>query len=436
MRLRFAILVLCIFLWPAFAHASQQSPDSGVSRILERAYGYPIGGSYDATILGTPDHLKLPGPEKINVRPLVLDIFPGRKKPDVFYYDEGLHCMFAWQEKKAPLVFLIAGTGANDRSSKVLSMMGMLYKAGYHVITLPSPTHANFIISASRSHVPGDLAEDAVDLYRVMEKAWSAVKKKVEVSEFHLSGYSLGGTHAAFVAKLDEERKVFNFRKVLMVNPAVNLYNSVIKIEGLLDRIPGGRRKIGAYLNLMMARLTDFYRTGDFTEINTEFLYAAYKAGIFTEDETGGLIGVSFRLSLAGLIFASDVMTNGGYVVPGNKELTGSDPLGEYFVVCFHLSFLNYFDEFFYPYIQKKQPGISREAVIESLGLKSIEGYLGSAAKIGVITNENDFILDQGEVEYLRRLFGARAVIYPRGGHLGNLEYRENAAEFINFFKQ
>jgi len=423
-------VALVILLWPALALASQ------FPHIPMTGYGYPITGSYDATILGTPESLQSPALNKIRFRPIVLDIFPDLKKPDVFYYDEGLHCMFAYQETKAPLVFLIAGTGANDRSNKAIAMMMELYKAGYHVITLPSPSHPNFIISASRSHVPGELTEEAVDLYRAMEKAWNRVKRDVDISEFYLTGYSLGGTHAAFVAKLDEERKVFNFRKVLLVNPAVNLYKSIVKIENLLDRIPGGRRKIGAYLNLMMAKLTDFYRTGDFTEINTEFLYAAYKSGIFTEDESGALIGVSFRVSLAGLIFASDVMTNGGYVVPKNKVLTGSDPLGDYFLVCFHLSFIDYFDEYFVPHIRKKRPGISRQAVIESLGLQSIEGYIGSAAKMGVITNENDFILDRGEIEYLRRVFGSRALIYPRGGHLGNLEYRDNMVEFINFFKR
>jgi len=432
-RLAVVFHLLAFFLFClAFPGISSANPSSDA----QRGYAYPIAGSYDATILGTPDYLKFPMPGKINVRPLVLDIIPGLKRPDVFYYDEGLHCMFARQKGKAPLVFLIAGTGANDRSNKVIVMMSALYGAGFHVITLPSPSHPNFIISASRSHVPGDLTEEAADLYNVMEAAWNKVRKEAEVTEFHLGGYSLGGTHAAFVAKLDEERRIFNFRKVMMLNPAVNLYKSIVKIEGLLDRIPGGKRKIGAYLNLMMARLTDFYRTGDFTEINTEFLYTAYKSGLFTEDESGGLIGVSFRISLAGLIFASDVMTRGGYVVPKNRELTGSDRLGDYFLVCFHLSFMDYFDEYFYPYKRKQHPGLSRADLIDSLGLPSIEGFLRSSSKIGVVTNENDFILDRGEVDYLRRVFGERAVVYPRGGHLGNLEYRDNMEEFISFFKR
>ena len=421
-HLRFAV-IFCLVLLPA------------VSLATDDGYGYPILGAYEATILGTPANLKPAPPDKVRIRRLVLDVSPDLKKPDIFFYDEGLRCTLAYQNKKAPLVFLIAGTGAGDQSQKTVAMMKALYKAGCHVIALPSPTHSNFIISASHSHVPGDLTEDAADLYRAMENAWSKVKGNIEVSEFYLSGYSLGGTHAAFVARLDEERKCFNFRKVLMVNPAVNLYNSVTRIEALLDRIPGGPRKIGGYFNTMLAKFTEFYRKGDFIDLNGEFLYAVFRSKLFSHDESGGLIGLSFRISLAGMVFSSDVMTNGGYVVPKNRALTATDPLGDYLLVCIHLSFINYFDEYFYPYFQKKRPGLTREALIESLGLKSIEGYLASSPKFGVITSEDDFILTPEEIDYLRRLFGERAKVYPRGGHLGNLEYRDNMADFVGFFK-
>jgi len=420
--IKFAVLLYMILL-----------PVAGPA--AEDGYGYPVPGNYEATILGTPDALKTEPPDRIAVRRLVLDVIPGLRKPDVFFYDEGLRCTLAYQDKKAPLVFLIAGTGAGDQSRKAVAMLKALYKEGFHVISLPSPTHPNFIISASQSHIPGDPAEDAADLYRVMEAVWDKVKEDIEVSEFHLGGYSLGGTHAAFVARLDEERRRFNFRRVLMVNPAVNLYNSVSRIEGLLDKIPGGPRKIGAYFNRMMAKFTEFYRKGDFVEINDEFLYAVVKSGLFSRDESGALIGLSFRISLAGMIFSSDVMTNGGYVVPKNRILTAADPLGDYLLVSIHLSFIDYFDEYFYPYFRNKRPDLTREALIEASGLRSIEGYLRSSDKFGVITNRDDFILAPGEIDYFRSLFGERARIYPRGGHLGNLEYRDNMAALVGFFQ-
>jgi predicted alpha/beta-fold hydrolase len=102
----------------------------------------------------------------------------------------------AFQDRKAPLVFLIAGTGGSSKSAKIVALMANLYQAGFHVIALPSPTFPNFIIDASTSHVPGNLSDDAVDLYRVMEKIWSQTKGRIQVSDFLLAGYSLGGTEA------------------------------------------------------------------------------------------------------------------------------------------------------------------------------------------------------------------------------------------------
>ncbi|HXE98088.1 MAG TPA: hypothetical protein VN642_16915 [Dongiaceae bacterium] len=416
--------VACIALIPSSGHAA----DDG--------YGYPIQGSYEATILGTPAQLMPELPAKIRSRQLVLDVFPGRQKPPIFFYDEGLLCTFAYQDKKAPLVFLIAGSGASAQSAKLMTMMKALYQAGFHVITLPSPTTANFIISASQSSIPGDMAEDAADLYRVMEAAWKQVKGDIEVTSFHLGGYSQGASQAAFVAKLDEELRTFNFRKVLMINPPVSVYNSATKIEDLMQKIPGGSRKQGIFFNKMLSKFSEFYRYGNYVAINDEFLYSIYTEQLFSQEETAGLIGLTYRINLAGLIFSSDVMTNSGYVVPKNRVLTPTDSLSDFFLVSTHLSFFDYFNEYFYPYFQKRRPGLTKQGLIDSQSLRSIEGYLKSSPKFAVMANENDFILSRAELDYLRQLFGARAKIYPRGGHLGNLEYKDNLAFMVDFFKK
>ena len=203
------LLVISLVLLPALCRGA----DDG--------YGYPIPGSYEATIMGTPAELKPELPKEVPVKQFALEIFPDRQKPEVFFYNEGLRCTLAYQKEKAPLVFLVAGTGSDHASAKLVSMMKQLYQAGFHVVTLPSPTHPNFIISASGSSVPGDLTEDAADLYRVMEKVWDRVKEDIEVSDFYLGGYSLGGTQAAFVAKLD---RAGNF-----------LWNTFFGSEGALD---------------------------------------------------------------------------------------------------------------------------------------------------------------------------------------------------------
>jgi len=402
---------------------------------LDDGYGYPIPGSFEATILGTPAALMPEFPKKMRVRQLVLDVIPDREKPPIYFYDKGLHCTFAYQKQKAPLVFLIAGAGSSDRATKLLTMMKAFYQAGYHVITLPSTSHSNFIASASQSQVPGDLPEDAADLYRAMEAAMKKVGGDIEVSSFQLCGYSLGATQAAFVAKLDEERRVFNFRKVLLINPSVSLYSSVTRIEDLMKQIPGGPKKQGIFFNKMLSKFSQYYSYGNFVAINDDFLYSIYAEKLFSHEETAGLIGLTFRINLAGMIFTSDVMTNSGYVVPKNRVLYPTDSLADYFMVSTHLSFFDYFNEYLFPHFEKKRPGLTKQAYIDSLSLRSIEGYLKSSTKFGMMTNENDFILTKEEVDYLRQLFGERAKVYPRGGHLGNLEYKENLAYMVDFFK-
>jgi hypothetical protein len=408
-------------------------PVSGFA--ADDGYGYPIPGSHEASILGTPTALMPVFPEQPRTRQLVLEVFPERYKPPLFFYDQGLRCTLAYQKKKAPLVFLIGGAGATESSSKLLIMMKALYQAGFHVITLPSTSSANFIISASRDSVPGDLTEDAADMYGAMEAAWKEVENDIEVSSFSIAGYSLGGIQAAFVSKLDEERRVFNFRKVLMINPPVSLYSSVTRIENLLKQIPGGSEKQGIFFNRMLSKFSQFYRYGNFVSINDEFLYAIYTEKLFSHEETAGLIGLMYHINMAGMIFTTDVMTNSGYVVPKNRVLGPTDSLFEYFLISTHLSFFDYFDEYLYPHFKKRNPGLTRQDFLESQSLKSIEGYLKSSARFGMITNENDFILTVAELSYLRQLFGERAKIYPRGGHLGNLEYTENLAYMVNFFK-
>lgn len=185
----------------------------------EKVYDYPLEDGYAATIIGTPNAFKASLPKDINVKTLKMKVFPDQKTPDVFWYQDKLRYSLAWQKKEAPLIFVIAGTGAGYNSSKMNMLQSAFWGAGFHVICLPSPTHPNFMVNASTSKMPGNSVEDAIDLYRVMDLAWQQAGKKIKVSDFYLTGYSLGALESAYVSKLDEEKGLFNFKKVLMIKP-------------------------------------------------------------------------------------------------------------------------------------------------------------------------------------------------------------------------
>ena len=134
----------------------------------EQPYFFPYVNPFEATVMEVPSIYQAELPAEVPTKTFRVTPFPDRVTPDEFWYDKGLTCSLVYQKKEAPLVFIIAGTGARYNSPKMINMQKALYQAGYHVISITSPTHMNFIINASSSMVPGHLVYDARDLYRVM----------------------------------------------------------------------------------------------------------------------------------------------------------------------------------------------------------------------------------------------------------------------------
>ncbi len=400
-------------------------------------YDYPVTSPYAATVVGTPQPYKAELPKKIPVKDFALTVFPDRDIPDVLWYSKALRYSLVAQNRPAPLIFVIAGTGAGYREAKMQVLQRALYQAGLHVLSLSSPTHPNFIVSASTTGIPGHLLEDSQDLYRVMELAWQQVQDRVKVTEFYVTGYSLGGAQAAVVSKLDEEQGVFGFRKVLLINPPVSLFNSTAILDEMLaENLPGGPDNVQAFFDRVFRAFSEVYRTGDFVPLTGDFLYAAYQERQPPDEVLAALIGLSFRLSSANLVFTSDVLTNAGYIKPKNLTLSTTDSVTDYFKVANRVTFHDYFEQLFAPFFQARYPGITEQDLIKTLSLTSLEEYLRGANKIGLVHNEDDIILAPGELEYLLKIFGTRAKIYPRGGHCGNFEHRENVAYLMEFFQE
>lgn len=403
-----------------------------VSATVEN-YGYPITDHYVATVLGTPAQFQAELPEKIPFKKRRIEIFPDRTPPDVLFYGKDLIYSEALQKKKAPLIFLIAGTGSAHNGGTVYNMARAFYQAGFHVVTISSPTYANFVIAASAKGVPGHAQHDAEDIYRVMETIWARLDDKIEVSSFNLAGYSLGGFNAAFVSKHDEEQKAFNFERVLMINPPVSLYNSISLLDRMSENIPGGVDNFDKFFNQLVAGFTEVYKKSD-DAIDQDFLYKAFQALGLKDEQLAALIGVSFRLSSSSMAFVSDVMSDSGYVKPKGLELTRNSNLERYEQVVSRLGFTDFYHELFFPFYRDETPGVSRDDFIKSMSLEAISDYLRSAEKITVMHNADDIILEPGEIDFFPEVFGDRVTIYPRGGHCGNINYRDNVAHMISTF--
>jgi pimeloyl-ACP methyl ester carboxylesterase len=391
--------------------------------------------------------VRTPPAERIQVPPLERDRnvhvdrvrpFPDRTVSDLFWYDRaGMSYGLVYQKTRAPLVFLIAGTGGsfNTDTNKLLAQT--LHQHGFHVLGFPSPTHPNFIINASETGIPGRMADDARDLYRAMRLAWNQVKDRIEVSDIYLTGYSLGGTHAAWVAKLDEQERAIGFDRVLLLNPSVSLYNSVTALDAMYDRhVADDPAAAQALIDRIFTRFADVYTREQDVTFDGDFLYRAYEELQPGVEALETLIGMSFRYSLVNMAFTADVMSRGGYMVPPDAELGTTTSLTSFYKHGFRQTFVDYLDGLYLPYFQKREPGLSRERAILEAGLLPLEGWLKAAPQVGVITNRDDIILQPDEVAWLERTFGDRAVVLPDGGHCGNYQRRDFADALVGFFRR
>ncbi|MDH4012689.1 MAG: hypothetical protein OEU33_01480, partial [Chromatiales bacterium] len=147
-------------------------------------YPYPIKDPFTATVITTPEPLRYPLPpiDDVPAKLRVVEVLD-RKPPDNFWHMRGLNYTFISAGRRvAPLIFVIAGTGAGHDGSSTLTLARAFHQAGMHVITMSSPTYSNFIVSASSNGVPGLPDDDSVDLYRAMQAAYEREKKRIKVS--------------------------------------------------------------------------------------------------------------------------------------------------------------------------------------------------------------------------------------------------------------
>jgi hypothetical protein len=403
------------------------------------SYGYPLTNPFEATIATTPPELRpeLPEDDDIRQSDYRIRLRPEREFliPKNFWAVQKMGYRLAEQRGKAPLVFIIAGTGAHYSSSHSEYLKRLYYGAGFHVVQLSSPTSYDFMASASRRATPGLTGEDADDLYRAMQ-AIRAQHPRLKVSGFHLAGYSLGALQAAFVSQIDETRRSFSFEKVLLLNPPVNLYTSVHNLDRLVQTNVDGVTNNTTFYELVLAKLTRYFRQHGYIDLNQAMLFDFQQSRQrLTDEQMAMLIGTVFRFSAADIAFTSDLINRRGLIIPPNFPMTDATSLTPFFKRALQCDFQCYMNDQLLPLWSIKHEGKRFSDLVNQISLYAVEDYLRDSDKIMVMHNADDFILGPGDLGYLRKTLGDRLVLYPLGGHCGNLNYRVNAQAMLEFHR-
>jgi len=402
-------------------------------------YGYPLTNPFEATIATTPPALRpdLPADSDIDQADYTLNLRPEREftLPDNFWAVKKLRYRLARQSKPAPLIFLIAGTGAPYNSTLNEFLKKLYYGAGYNVVQLSSPTSYDFMSAASRFATPGVTKEDAEDLYRVMQ-AVRAQQSKLQVTDYYLTGYSLGALDAAFVSQLDETKRSFNFKKVLLINPPVNLYTSISNLDKLVQTEVKGINNSTTFYELVLAKLTRYFQQKGYIDLNDALLYDIQQSKQhLTNEQMAMLIGTSFRFSAADIAFTSDLINRRGLITPPKYPITEGTSLTPFFKRALQCDFDCYLTEQVIPMWRARTDGGSLLQLVDQVSLYALKDYLHTSTKISVMHNADDVILGPGDLGFLRKTFGDRLTVYPYGGHCGNLNYRVNSDAMLEFFR-
>jgi ABC-type transporter lipoprotein component MlaA len=321
---------------------------------------------------------------------------------------------FWLQPGKAPVVYLLPGLGAHRLAQPSLALAELLYRNGYSAVCLSSAFHAEFMAHASTAAMPAYLPVDARDVQRALTEIDRLLHGLYpdRLGNRALMGYSMGALQALFLAATESTPSLppLHFDRYVALHTPVRLLHGVSRLDAFyrapLDWPEGDR-----------ARHLD----------NTLLKVAALSKGTITPHaslpfsaiESKFLIGLTFRFMLRDIIFSSQQRYSQGVLrhsLGGRRRAPAYQEILQY-------SYQDYFEKLAMPYYQRQGLAAPAAEALEQAGdLRNYEAGLRANPDIRVIVNQNDFLLADEDLDWLRATFAPEQLtVFARGGHLGNL---------------
>lgn len=390
-------------------------------------YDFPYEDPYLSSL-----SIRLLQPSKLEPETMMIDGLPGREDVPILGGRERIEVMVLAQKKPAPLVFLVPGTGGNATEGGMKWLAEQLYTQGYSVINLPNPFFWKFVLSQSSTAIPGFTPEDARDLRRLMivSKKMAEQQYKLRATNIAAVGYSLGALNAAFVLKLEREEPLLGLERVVMINPPVKVTYAIDEIDRLYQ--------VGAH----WSRDAKDSLWGYVLNVGIEVLSRdpqdpMYFMGLdktlqLQKHQLQFLIGDSFRQTLGDTIFASQQVNDLGILKQKASPLQQNARQAE----AKRYSFNDYLKTFAWPFWTKKlNKSWTLEQFIAQGDLWSHREWIAKEPGLRMMHNMDDFITQPEQITALAAKMGQRAIVYPKGGHVGNFWHQMNREDLINCLK-
>jgi len=342
--------------------------------------------------------------------------FPGRGKTrSALIPGTGRRLDFTYwlQPGKAPVVYIVPGMGSHRLGETSIALAELIYSNGFSAVCLSSPFNHEFMENASTVALPAYLPVDGRDLHVAlteMDRRLNALYGG-RLGDRALLGYSMGALESLFVAAAEPalQPRLLRFDRYVAISTPVRMLQGVSKLDEFyrapLDWPPAERTDDLENTFLKVAALSKSTLTPQtslpFNAIESKFL-----------------IGLTFRFTLRDIIFSSQRRHSQGVL---KHPLWGlrREPV---YQEILQYSYQDYFDKFAIPYYQAR--GLASPVTeLEKAGdLRTYQAGLRANPNIRVIVNQNDFLISDEDLAWLRATFPPEQLtVFPQGGHLGNL---------------
>jgi len=339
-----------------------------------------------------------------------------RKKRKIDVPSTGARLPYSlWLQKDpAPVVYILPGLGGHREGSSACALAEMAYNAGYSAAAISSSMNWEFINNGLTAPVPGYPPSDGRDIVECLDTIHRDLLARYggRITGRILMGVSLGGFHALVIADSEARGQLqsIHFDRYLAINPPVDLLYGTEQLDAFYNAPlawPEAERETCMYA--AMQKAVGLLQTPPVEKPNTSF----------SGDEARFLIGLLYRLSLRDTIHASQRRNNLGVLHSGLGIMNRDEAYAE----IMQYGYRDYFQAFVVPGLRVRYSGnMSMERIRRGSDLREREAGLRGNRKVFVFTNENDFLLREGDLAWFEGLLPESNLrVNPRGGHMGNL---------------
>jgi len=340
---------------------------------------------------------------------------------------------FWLQPGSADVVYIIPGMGGHRLAQHSLALAELVYQNGFSAVVVSSPFNSEFMEHAATAALPAYLPVDGHDLHVALTEIDRRLNKLYPDRLGHkaLLGYSMGALESLFIAATGATNPPlsdFHLRAASM-RPAdetsqlpLITFDRYVAINTPVRMLHG------------VAKLDEFYRAPlnwPVAERNEDIENTFLKVAALSKDslkpqtslpfnaiESKFLIGLDFRFVLRDIIYSSQRRDNQGVLRQPLRSFRREPVYQEILQYSFH----DYFDKFAVPYYSAQGLAAPAAALGTAGDLRTYVTGLRANPDIRVIVNQNDFLLAEEDLAWLRATFTPEQLtVFQQGGHLGNL---------------